>query len=204
MKLNNRIQSLNALNASIWYDNISRQMIESGELKNLIETGISGVTSNPSIFEKSISTGNEYDSAILEYKNSELEPEQIFEKLAIADISIVCDLLHATYLESNFTDGFVSIEVSPNLAHDTDATIKAGVRIFEQINKPNVMIKVPATPAGIPAIQELISQGINVNVTLIFSLDSYHQVREAYLSGLEDRLQKGDPISAIMSVASFF
>ena len=204
MNLNNRIQSLNALSESIWYDNISRQMIESGQLKKLVETGITGVTSNPSIFEKSISTSHEYDSAIFEYTNTGLEPEQIFEKLAIADISKACDLLHPTYLRSNFTDGFASIEVSPNLAHNTDATIKAGIRIFEQINKPNVMIKVPATSAGIPAIRELISIGINVNVTLIFSLDSYHQVREAYISGLEDRLQKGKPISTIMSVASFF
>ena len=124
--------------------------------------------------------------------------------MAIADISKACDLLHSTYLQSNFTDGFASIEVNPNLAHDTSATIEAGIRIFEQINKPNVMIKVPATNAGIPAIRELISIGINVNVTLIFSLDSYRQVREAYISGLEDRLQNGHSISAIMSVASFF
>ena len=204
MNLNNKIQQLHSLNESIWYDNISRQLIKSGQLENLVESGITGVTSNPSIFEKSISSSDEYDSSIYEYTNEGLGPEQIFEKLAIADISKACDLLHSTYLQSNFTDGFASIEVNPNLAHDTSATIKAGIRIFEQINKPNVMIKVPATNAGIPAIRELISIGINVNVTLIFSLDSYRQVREAYISGLEDRLQNGHSISAIMSVASFF
>ena len=204
MNLNNKIQQLHSLNESIWYDNISRQLIKSGQLENLIESGITGVTSNPSIFEKSISSSDEYDSSIYEYTNEGLGPEQIFEKLAIADISKACDFLHSTYLQSNFTDGFASIEVNPNLAHDTAATIKAGIRIFEQINKPNVMIKVPATSAGIPAIRKLISIGINVNVTLIFSLDSYRQVREAYISGLEDRLQNGHSISAIMSVASFF
>ena len=204
MSLNKKIQQLHSLNESIWYDNISRQLIKSGQLENLIESGITGVTSNPSIFEKSISSSDEYDSSIYEYTNEGLGPEQIFEKLAIADISKACDFLHSTYLQSNFTDGFASIEVNPNLAHDTAATIKAGIRIFEQINKPNVMIKVPATNAGIPAIRELISIGINVNVTLIFSLDPYRQVREAYISGLEDRLQNGHSISAIMSVASFF
>ena len=204
MNLNKKIQQLHSLNESIWYDNISRQLIKSGQLENLVGSGITGVTSNPSIFEKSISSSDEYDSSIYEYTNEGLGPEQIFEKLAIADISKACDLLHSTYLQSNFTDGFASIEVNPNLAHDTSATIKAGIRIFEQINKPNVMIKVPATDAGIPAIRELISIGINVNVTLIFSLDSYRQVREAYISGLEDRLQNGHSISAIMSVASFF
>ena len=204
MNLNKKIQQLHSLNESIWYDNISRQLIKSGQLENLVGSGITGVTSNPSIFEKSISSSDEYDSSIYEYTNEGLGPEQIFEKLAIADISKACDLLHSTYLQSNFTDGFASIEVNPNLAHDTSATIKAGIRIFEQINKPNVMIKVPATNAGIPAIRELISIGINVNVTLIFSLDSYRQVREAYISGLEDRLQNGHSISAIMSVASFF
>ena len=204
MNLNKKIQQLHSLNESIWYDNISRQLIKSGQLENLVGSGITGVTSNPSIFEKSISSSDEYDSSIYEYTNEGLGPEQIFEKLAIADISKACDLLHSTYLQSNFTDGFASIEVNPNLAHDTSATIKAGLRIFEQINKPNVMIKVPATNAGIPAIRELISMGINVNVTLIFSLDSYRQVREAYISGLEDRLQNGHSISAIMSVASFF
>tara|TARA_Y100000588_G_scaffold138564_1_gene152377 strand:- start:5055 stop:6182 length:1128 start_codon:yes stop_codon:yes gene_type:complete len=204
MNLNNKIQQLHSLNESIWYDNISRQLIKSGQLENLVESGITGVTSNPSIFEKSISSSDAYDSSICEYTNEGLGPEEIFEKLAIADISKACDLLHSTYLQSNFTDGFASIEVNPNLAHDTSATIKAGLRIFEQINKPNVMIKVPATNAGIPAIRELISMGINVNVTLIFSLDSYRQVREAYISGLEDRLQNGHSISAIMSVASFF
>ena len=204
MNLNNKIQQLHSLNESIWYDNISRQLIKSGQLENLVESGITGVTSNPSIFEKSLSSSDAYDSSICEYTNEGLGPEEIFEKLAIADISKACDLLHSTYLQSNFTDGFASIEVNPNLAHDTSATIKAGLRIFEQINKPNVMIKVPATNAGIPAIRELISMGINVNVTLIFSLDSYRQVREAYISGLEDRLQNGHSISAIMSVASFF
>ena len=204
MSLNKKIQQLHSLNESIWYDNISRQLIKSGQLENLVGSGITGVTSNPSIFEKSISSSDEYDSSIYEYTNEGLGPEQIFEKLAIADISKACDLLHSTYLQSNFTDGFASIEVNPNLAHDTSATIEAGIRIFEQINKPNVMIKVPATNAGIPAIRELISIGINVNVTLIFSLDSYRQVREAYISGLEDRLQNGHSISAIMSVASFF
>ena len=204
MSLNKKIQQLHSLNESIWYDNISRQLIKSGQLENLVGSGITGVTSNPSIFEKSISSSDEYDSSIYEYTNEGLGPEQIFEKLAIADISKACDLLHSTYLQSNFTDGFASIEVNPNLAHDTAATIKAGIRIFEQINKPNVMIKVPATSAGIPAIRKLISIGINVNVTLIFSLDSYRQVREAYISGLEDRLQNGHSISAIMSVASFF
>ena len=204
MSLNKKIQQLHSLNESIWYDNISRQLIKSGQLENLVGSGITGVTSNPSIFEKSISSSDEYDSSIYEYTNEGLGPEQIFEKLAIADISKACDFLHSTYLQSNFTDGFASIEVNPNLAHDTSATIEAGIRIFEQINKPNVMIKVPATNAGIPAIRELISIGINVNVTLIFSLNSYRQVREAYISGLEDRLQNGHSISAIMSVASFF
>ena len=204
MELNNRISELNDIGQSIWYDNISRQMIESGKLKDLIYLGVTGITSNPSIFENAISKSNHYDSSIIKYSNSDSNAELIFEKLAITDITHACDFLMSAYSKNNSTDGFASIEVSPNLAYDTDATIEAGVRIFKQINRPNVMIKVPATSQGIPAIRELTARGINVNVTLIFSLHAYKQVREAYISGLEERQSSGKSISSVMSVASFF
>lgn len=189
---------------SIWYDNISRDLIRSGELQRLIDAdGVVGVTSNPSIFEKAISHSDVYDATILRLLD-EGDPEAVYEALALEDVAAAADLLRPVYERTGRLDGYVSLEVSPFIAHDTEATIQAASRLFHALNRPNVMIKIPATPAGLPAIEESIASGININVTLIFAIDNYAQVAEAYLKGLERRVKQGRPVDHIASVASFF
>jgi transaldolase/glucose-6-phosphate isomerase len=185
---------------SVWYDNIRRGLISSGELKRLIdEDGVLGVTSNPAIFEKAIGGGNEYDAQIKTLLRD--KPGDIFEKLAVQDIRDAADVLAPVYKATDKRDGYISMEVFPELANDTQGSIEQARKLWQEIDKPNLMIKIPATPAGIPAIEQLISEGINVNVTLIFAVDMYRQVMDAYLKGLERR--SGD-LTGIASVASFF
>jgi transaldolase/glucose-6-phosphate isomerase len=198
------LHTVQTLGQSIWLDNIRRALINSGELATLIEKGITGVTSNPTIFEKAIAGSSDYDSAMRPLIEAGKNPAEIYDTLSIEDIGQTADLLLPIYQRSKFKDGFVSLEVSPELASDTDATVREARRLFSELARPNVMIKVPATPAGIPAIQTLISEGINVNVTLIFSIEQYRLVAEAYLAGLEKYAETYDDLARVSSVASFF
>lgn len=189
---------------SIWYDNIRRALIDSGELQELLDAGVMGVTSNPSIFEQAIVGSADYDDAIQALSADGKSAEEIYEALAIEDIQRTADLLRPIFDKTNGVDGYVSLEVSPTLAHDTEGTIADAQRLHAALNRPNVMIKVPATPAGIPAIEALIGEGIPINVTLIFGLNTYEAVAEAYLAGLEKLSADGGDVSQVASVASFF
>ena len=200
----NSIQKLQSLGQSVWYDNMRRGLITSGELQRLIDLGVSGLTSNPMIFEKAIAGSNDYDEALLELAGSDASTEEIYEALVIEDIRAAADLLRPVFDRTGGADGFASLEVSPHLAHDADGTINAARRLFAALDRPNVMIKVPGTPEGVRAVRQLIGEGINVNVTLIFSLDAYRQVREAYLAGLDELARSGGDVSKVSSVASFF
>jgi transaldolase/glucose-6-phosphate isomerase len=201
----NPIEKLTSLGQSIWYDNIQRKLLESGELKAMIERGdIRGVTSNPTIFNNAIVKTNDYDAALTPLAWSGWDAEKIFWQLAIEDIQAATDLFRPLYDETHGGDGYVSLEVSPFLANDTDGTVTQAQQLWGRVARPNLMVKIPATKAGIPAIRKTIAAGINVNVTLIFSLARYAEVMDAYLSGLEDRIAAGLPIDRIASVASFF
>ncbi|NOZ27007.1 MAG: bifunctional transaldolase/phosoglucose isomerase [Chloroflexi bacterium] len=201
----NPLRRLRELGQSVWYDNIQRGLITSGELKRLIEEdGILGVTSNPTIFQRAIADSADYDEALKELALAGRSTLEIYEALAIEDIRMAADLLRPVYQQTDGRDGYVSLEVSPDLAHDTERTVTEARRLFAAIDRPNVMIKVPATPAGIPAIEQLIADGININVTLIFSLDAYEQAANAYIAGLERRAEAGLPLDAVASVASVF
>lgn len=202
--MTNPVLQAQQLGQSTWYDNIRRGLITSGDLQRMIDTGVTGLTSNPSIFEKAISGSTDYDDDLIELAKQDRSAKQIFEALAIKDIRDTADLLRPVYDRTDRVDGYVSLEVSPALAHDTERTIVEARRLFHTLDQPNVLIKVPATTEGIPAIRTLIGEGVNINVTLIFSLDLYCKVREAYISGLEDRLNNGNDISGVASVASFF
>ena len=199
-----KIQALSAAGQSVWLDYIERGMVQTGELQALVDEGVMGVTSNPTIFEKAITGSDAYRADLEELVASGQEAKTIYETLAIADIQAAAGVLRPVYDATNRYDGYVSIEVAPDLAHETDATIAEARRLFATVDRPNVMVKVPATKAGIPAIRQLISEGINVNVTLIFGLERYAEVKEAYIQGLEDRLATGASIANIASVASFF
>jgi transaldolase / glucose-6-phosphate isomerase len=201
----NRNQKLFAMGQSLWYDNIQRGLIKNGELKRMIDDGeIYGITSNPSIFMNAIAKSNEYDAAIQPMALSDWSPETIFWQLAVEDIRAAADLLAGVYEKTNSGDGYISLEVDPTLANDTEATIKEAKRLWDWVNRPNLCVKIPATKEGIPAIRASIAAGINVNVTLLFSPQRYEEVIDAYLSGLEDRLAAGHPIDRIHSVASVF
>ena len=198
----NSIQTLQTFGQSIWLDFISRSLLTSGELKRLIDKGITGVTSNPSIFQKSICETTDYDAAINALTKSQpgIDVSTLYEKLAVEDIRMAADVLHPVYDSSNGEDGYVSLEVSPHLAAQTDITINEAKRLWKLVSRPNIMIKVPATPQGIPAIESLTSQGINVNATLIFSFAQYESVARAYIRGLESNPGP----QKVSSVASFF
>lgn len=201
----NQISEIGQYNQSIWMDYLNRSMMESGELQNLIENlNIRGVTSNPAIFKSSIIGNQSYDDDIKAGIKKNQSVEEISTQLIVDDIRQACDIFRPIYDESQGLDGYVSIEVSPHLAQDTQGTIQEARRLFQEINRPNVMIKIPGTPAGIPAIEQVISEGINVNVTLLFSVDSYLEAAQAYLRGLETRVKNNQPIDSIASVASFF
>ncbi len=205
-----KLAELEKLGQSVWFDFIRRSLITSGELKELIAKGVRGITSNPAIFEKAIAGSNDYDDAIKKLIRSDQSIDQIYEALAFEDIGSAADLLRETYDTSGGIDGYVSLEVNPHLADQTQKTIREAVRLYETLGRPNVMIKVPATSAGIPAITELIAAGVNVNVTLIFGVENYKAVAEAYICGLEKlaahgpTAASGQPVNAVASVASFF
>ena len=193
-----KLEELHETGQSVWYDFIRRDMLTGSGLADLVSSGVRGVTSNPSIFQKAIAGSNLYDDQISDLKH--LNPAEIFEALAIDDISAAADVLRPVYDESNGHDGYVSLEVSPELAHDTAGTIADAMRLWSAVDRPNLMVKVPATRAGIPAIEELTAAGLNINATLMFSLDDYNVVAMAYIRGAE---RASDP-SSLASVASFF
>jgi len=201
--VNTQLQALAESGQSIWLDYIRRNMFASGELRKLVELGLRGMTSNPTIFEKAIGGGNDYDEQ-LRTLLSEPDPNAVFEALAIADIRSACDEFRALYDATGGADGFVSLEVSPLLANDTAGTIAAAKRLWAEVDRPNVMIKIPGTPAGVPAITEAIAAGLNVNVTLLFSLESYDAQASAYVAGIQRRVAAGLPVDRIASVASVF
>jgi transaldolase len=195
----------NTYGQSIWMDNLSRDLIESGELKESIASrGIHGITSNPAIFEKAIAGNKIYDSAIEAGIKAGMSIEQIYESLVFDDITSACDIFSEVYTETKGLDGYVSVEVPPTIAKDTESTIGEAKRYHKTIDRPNVMIKIPGTTEGLPAVEEVIAAGINVNVTLLFSVDSYIETAWAYIRGLEKRAAAGEDISNIASVASFF
>jgi transaldolase/glucose-6-phosphate isomerase len=202
----NPLQTLQAYGQSVWLDYIRRNLITSGELQRMVAAGeIWGVTSNPAIFEKAIAGSTDYDDALqASEKQHDQDAVSLYEQLAIADIQATADILRPVYEQTHWRDGYVSLEVAPYIADDSDQTIEEARRLWQAVDRPNLMIKVPATPAGIPAIWQLISDGINVNVTLLFSQTMYEQVAEAYISGLEECADNGGDVSRVASVASFF
>ena len=199
-----KLRELSKLGQSIWYDYIRRSFITSGDFQSLIDRGLRGVTSNPSIFEKAIAGSSDYDEDLQNLVKADKSVDEIYEALALDDIARAADLLLPVYEETGGLDGYVSLEVSPELASDTEGTVSEAKRLFAALNRPNVMIKVPATAAGIPVITELIGSGINVNVTLIFGIDHYKPVAEAYLAGLEKLSKNSGDLRKVASVASFF
>jgi transaldolase len=204
--MNERVQRLREAGVSIWLDTLSRELVETGEFERLIgELGVSGATSNPTIFAKAITGSGRYDHQLRSLVQTGItDPQELFFSIALDDVRRSADLLRPTYEQSGGTDGFVSFECTPDLADETEATIEQALELWARLERPNVMIKVPATAAGVPAIEELTARGINVNVTLLFSVERYEQVIEAYLRGLERRVDSGEPLEPIASVASFF
>lgn len=201
----NHIAEIRQYNQSIWMDHLNRSLIESGELEDLIKhLNIRGITSNPAIFKSSIIGNESYDADIKAGIENNQSVEEICTHLIFDDIRNACDIFRPIYDETQGLDGYVSIEIPPNLARDTQKTISEARRYFNEINRPNVMIKIPGTPEGIPAVEQVISEGINVNVTLLFSVDSYLEAAQAYIRGLETRVKNNQPIDSIASVASFF
>ncbi len=201
----NPLVQLREFGQSPWYDYIRRGLITSGELKSLIDNdGLMGVTSNPSIFEKAISGSTDYDHALKQIASNVTGIKEIYETLAVRDIQDAADLMSPVYQQSQTRDGYVSLEVSPDLAFNTQGTIEEAVRLHKAVGRANVMIKVPGTPEGLPAIEQLLSLGINVNVTLLFSIEVYEQVAWTFIAGLEKLAAKGGDLKKIASVASFF
>jgi transaldolase len=202
---NNPLKALTALGQDVWYDFIHRDLYRGPELKRLIEEdSLRGMTSNPTIFEKAIAHSSAYDDAIRAAANGHERPDLVFEALAVADVSAAADLFRPVFTATRGESGFVSIEVQPRLAHDTAGTIAEVRRLWSACARPNVMVKIPATSAGIPAIRQCLAEGININITLLFSVPRYREVMEAYLSALEERLAAGRPVDSLRSVASFF
>jgi transaldolase len=201
----NPLKKLASFGQAIWLDYIRRDLITSGELRILIEEdGLKGITSNPSIFEKAIAGSQLYDKEIQELSRQNKDAETIYETLSQRDVAFAADEFRMEYDKSDGRDGYVSIEVNPHLAHDTNGTIEEARRLWATLKRPNILIKVPATKEGLPAIRQLISEGINVNVTLLFGLPRYRELAEAYLAGLEERAGQGKSLKNIASVASFF
>ncbi|MDE2768921.1 MAG: transaldolase [Chloroflexota bacterium] len=199
------LHELHAHGQSVWLDFLSRDLVDSGELARLVaEEGVRGMTSNPTIFQEAIKGSDTYDEDIRRLGAQGFSPEEMFEAIAVDDIAAACDVLRPVFDESGMTDGFVSLEVSPRLAHDTEGTVEEARRLLASVNRPNLMIKVPATPAGLPAVETLISEGVNVNITLIFAQAVYRGVVDAYLSALENRAAAGKPVDDVASVASTF
>jgi transaldolase / glucose-6-phosphate isomerase len=201
----NPLVELQKFGQSFWYDNIRRGLIQSGELKKMIvEDGLRGVTSNPTIFEKAISASTDYDDAIRELVAKKKSVPDIFDALSVKDIQMASDLFRPLYDETGGADGFVSIEVAPQYGRDTEKTVSEARRLWKLVNRPNLMVKIPATKEGLPAIEKCLAEGININITLIFSIERYEQVMDAYISALEKRAKDGEPVDRVASVASFF
>jgi transaldolase len=201
----NPLVRLGELGQSPWYDYITRDLVTTGELARLIaEDGLRGMTSNPTIFEKAIAGSRLYDEEIRVQVDAGTSAQAIFEHLAVADVRAACDAFEPVYRASSGGDGLVSLEVSPTLANDTEATVREADRLWRSLDRPNAMIKIPGTPEGLPAIRDSIAAGISVNVTLLFSVERYGEVIEAFLAGLERRLEAGQPLRPVNSVASFF
>ncbi len=201
----NSLVELQKFGQSFWYDNIRRGLINSGELKKMIDQdGLRGVTSNPTIFEKAISSSTDYDEAIRELVGKKQSVQEIFDQLSIEDIQLAADLFAPLYKKTEGADGYVSIEVAPQFARDTEKTIAEARRLWRLVNRPNVMVKIPATKEGLPAIEKCLSEGININITLIFSIERHEQVMNVYLNALEKLAKEGKPIDKVASVASFF
>jgi len=202
--MGNQLRELAAAGQSVWLDNIKRSMFASGELQKLVDIGLRGQTSNPTIFEHAIGTGTDYDEQLKSLIGNEHDPQNLFEALAIQDIRSACDVFAPVFKSTAGLDGYVSLEVSPTLAHDTPGTTAAAARLWKAVDRPNVMIKIPGTPECIASIRASIAAGININVTLLFSVDQYAAAANAYIDGLEDRVRAGKPIDGIASVASVF
>jgi transaldolase / glucose-6-phosphate isomerase len=201
----NPLQGLLAYGQSPWLDFIRRNILLNGDLKKMIANdGLRGMTSNPAIFEKAITAGDDYNDIIKAPDAQSSTAMALYEKIAIRDVQDAADIFRSVYTETKDRDGYVSLEVSPNLAFDTQATIDEARRLWKAVNRPNVMIKIPATPQGLPAIRQALEDGINVNITLLFAQSAYEQVAEAYIAALEARAAKGQDVSHIASVASFF
>jgi len=201
----NPLKGLLAYSQSPWMDYIRRDLLTGGGLQKYIDNdGLRGMTSNPTIFEKAINGSTLYSDVLNSPEAKSLNAKQLFEKLAIRDVQDACDIFRPVYDETKHRDGYVSLEVSPLLANDTNGTIEEARRLWKAVNRPNVMIKVPATPEGIPAIRQLLEDGLNINITLLFAQSAYEKVAEAFIAALEARTAKGQPINQIASVASFF
>lgn len=201
----NPLRQLADFGQSVWVDNLSREMIENGELQRLIdEDGVVGITSNPTIFDTAISNSDDYEGQMRELVAAGRSPMEVLDGLMVKDIQDACDILRPVFDATAGRDGVVSIEVSPFHAHNTEETIAEARRLNRLVNRPNVMVKIPGTPEGIPAIEQTLYEGININITLLFSIDAYRQVMNAYLNAMERRAAEGKPVADIISVASFF
>jgi transaldolase len=198
------LEQLDEHGQSVWIDFLSRDFVEQGDLQGLIDQGVRGVTSNPTIFQSAIADGDSYDEQLKEILKDETEPKEVFLQLAVRDIQGACDLLKQVHDEGSGKDGWVSLEVDPNLAHDTQGTIEEAKRLHQLVDRKNLLVKIPATKEGLPAIEESIASGIPINVTLIFSLERHREVAEAYVRGLERLVENGGDPGRVASVASFF
>jgi transaldolase len=203
-EVNERLAALTAAGTSVWLDQIRRSLITCGELQRLVdELSLRGVTSNPAIFEKAILGSTDYDEQIAELAEKGMAARDIYDEIAILDVQMACDVLRGLWEEADHADGFVSLEVEPDFAHNTEATIRQAREYWERVDRPNLLVKIPGTDAGVPAIEETIASGINVNVTLLFSVESYTAIAEAYIRGMERRQEAGESLD-VHSVASFF
>ncbi len=202
--MTNTLKQLAAAGTSPWLDNIRRGWLESGEFRRMVDEGIVGVTSNPTIFQKAIADSTDYDEAVAALAASGMSPTDAFFELAIADVRDAADQIKPVYEATGHLDGYVSFELPPSMANDTAASTTAAPEFFERIGRPNIFIKIPGTAEGVPAIEKTIAAGVNVNVTLLFSLENYEAVHEAYIRGLQHRVEAGEPIDDLHSVASFF
>lgn len=203
--MTNRVASIQEFGQKIWLDNISREFLTSGNLHKMIaEDKIAGLTSNPAIFYKAISTDPRYQNQLAKLKKTSMSPEARYEEIVIVDIKNACEIMHSLYESSHGEDGYVSLEVSPHLAHDAKGTVECALDLWQRVDKPNLMIKVPATPEGVIAFEELITMGLNVNITLLFSLVQVNAIWEAYLRAIDKRVAQNSPVDKIKAVASFF
>jgi transaldolase len=201
----NPLKQLARYGQSVWYDNLNRELVDSGALQRMVDKdNVTGGTSNPSIFEKAVDSGNAYDAQIRELVGQDKSLTEIFDALTVKDIQICCDIFRPVYDATKAGDGYSSLEVSPAIAYDTQLTTRDAKRLFTALGRANAMIKIPGTPAGLPAIEECLTEGVNINITLLFGVDNYEQVAKAYIRALEKRQHAGRPIDRIASVASFF